>query len=104
MKKADKLIECLSTVCNGEYTSEVLALTNQTQNLYNDFEMVGDPLDPNYGKLDKDKLYADAGLIPADIQKITSANDEVDSIKTQAKQAVDKLMSSTKLAKKAGLY
>jgi hypothetical protein len=104
MKKADKLIQCLSTVCNGEYTSEVLALTNQTENLYNDFEMVSDPLDANYGKLNKDKLFSDASLIPGDIQKITSANDEVNSIKTQAKSAIDDLMSSTKIAKKAGIF
>ena len=104
MKKMDKLIQCLSTVCNGEYTSEVIALTNQTENLYNDFEMVGDPLDPNYGNLDKDKLFAEAGLTASDIQKITSANDEVNSIKDQAKKSIDDLMGATKLAKKAGIF
>lgn len=102
LKNADKLINCLSTICNGEYTSQVLALTNQTQNLYNDFEMVGDPLDANYGKLDKATLYSDAGLIPGDIAKITSANNEVDSIKAQAKKSINDLMNSTKTVKKLG--
>lgn len=104
LKKADKLIECLSSVCNGEYTSQVVALTNQTQGLYNDFEMVGDPLSANYGRLDKDSLFADAGLSPVEIGKITSANDEVDSIKVQGKKAIEDLMKSTKIFKKAGLF
>jgi hypothetical protein len=104
LKKADKLINCLSNVCNGEYTSEVISLTNQTQNLYNDFDMVSDPLDSNYGKLDKDKLFSEAGLSPSEISKITDANDEVNSIKSQAKKSIEDLMNSTKVFKKAGLF
>ena len=57
LKNADKIINCLSNLCNGEYTTEVIALTNETQSLYNDLEIVSNPLDPNYGLLDKDKLY-----------------------------------------------
>ena len=34
LKKADQLINCLSNFCGGEYTSEVIALTNETQGLY----------------------------------------------------------------------
>jgi len=102
MKTADKLINCLSLVCNGEQTSEVIALTNQTQNLYNDFDMVGDPNDPNYGKLNKDQLFSDAGLIPSEVQKITGANDEVDAIKAKGKKSIEDLMNSTKTLKKLG--
>ncbi len=102
MKDADKLINCLSTLCNGEYTSEVIALTNQTQNLYDDLGMVSDPLSANYGLLDKDTLFSDAGLTPSDITKITGANDEVNSLKDQGQQAINDLMDATKTAKKAG--
>ncbi|MHA1816198.1 MAG: hypothetical protein ACTSX1_09350 [Candidatus Heimdallarchaeaceae archaeon] len=104
LKKADKLINCLSAVCNGEQTSKVIALTNQTQNLYNDFDMVGNPLDANYGKLDKDKLFTDAGLSPAEISKVTNANDEVDAIKAEGKKSIEDLMNATKLLKKAGVF
>jgi len=102
MKNADKLINCLSTLCNGEYTSEVLALTNQTQNLYNDLGMISNPLSANYGKLDKGTLFSDAGLSPTEIAKITGANLEVNSLKDQGQQAIDELMEVTKLSKKAG--
>jgi hypothetical protein len=102
LKNSDKLINCLSNLCNGEYTSQVIALTNQTQSLYNDLEMVSNPLDPNYGLLDKDKLYSDAGLIPGDIAKITSANDEVNSLKAEGQSSIDSLMGSIKTLKKAG--
>jgi len=102
LKNADRLINCLSNLCNGEYTSQVVALTNQTEDLYNDLEIVSNPLDPNYGLLDKDKLYSDAGLIPGDIAKITSANDEVNSLKGQGQSSIDSLMGSIKTLKKAG--
>ena len=102
LKNADKLINCLSNLCNGEYTSQVVALTNQTEDLYNDLEIVSNPLDPNYGLLDKDQLYSDAGLIPGDIAKITSANDEVNSLKAEGQSSIDSLMGSIKTLKKAG--
>ena len=102
LKNADKLINCLSNLCNGEYTSQVISLTNQTENLYNDLEIVSNPLDPNYGLLDTDTLYSDAGLIPGDIAKITSGNDEVNSLKAQGKSSIDSLMGSIKTLRKAG--
>ena len=102
LAKADKLINCLSNVCGGEYTAEVIALTNQTQNLYNDFEIIGDPNDANYGKLDKEKLYSEAGLTAGEVAKITDATNEVDSVKALGKDAVDEFVNTAKNAKKLG--
>ena len=64
--------------------------------------MVSDPLSASYGLLDKATLYSDAGLTPSDITKITGANLEVNSLKEQGQTAINDLMESTKLAKKAG--
>lgn len=102
LKNSDRLINCLSNLCNGEYTSEVISLTNQTENLYNDLEIVSNPLDANYGLLNKDQLYSDAGLIPGDIAKIGSVNDEVNSLKAQGKSSITSLMDSVKTLRKAG--
>jgi len=102
LKNSDKIINCLSNLCNGEYTSQVISLTNETQSLYNDLEIVSNPLDSNYGLLDKEKLYSDAGLIPSEISKIASANDEVDSLKAQGKSSIDSLVNATKSLKKLG--
>jgi len=102
MKNADKLINCLSNLCNGEYATEIVALTNQTTNLYSDFQMVSNPLDANYGLLDKNQLYSDAGLTVSDITKISGVNDEIDTIKSNAKQSIQNLMDKTKSLRKAG--
>jgi len=102
LARADKLIDCLSNFCGGEYTSEVIALTNETQNLYNDFEMIGDPNDANYGKLNKDQLFADAGLTAGDIAKITDVNQEVDAVKADGKDAVDDFVKTAQNVKKLG--
>jgi len=102
LQKADKLINCLANFCGGEYTSEVISLTNETQGLYNDFEIVGDPLDANYGKLNKDKLFSEAGLTASDIAKITDANDEINSVKELGKSSVDDFVKAAKNAKKLG--
>jgi len=102
MKKADKLINCLSNLCNGEYTTEVIALTDQTTNLYSDFQMVSNPLDPDYGLLDKSQLYSDAGLSVSDITKISGVNDDLNNYKDEAKTAIQNLMDKTKTLRKAG--
>jgi len=102
LKKADQLINCLSNFCGGEYTSEVIALTNETQSLYNDFEIVGNPLDANYGKLDKETLYSEAGMTGGDIAKITDASDEVDAMKELGNSSVDDFVQAAKNVKKLG--
>lgn len=102
LKKMDKLIQCLSQFCNGEYTSEVISLTNETEGLYNDMYMVSDPNDPNYGKLDKDRLFTETGKSASDIAKITDVTDFVDGVKANGKKSVDDFVTAAKNAKKLG--
>jgi hypothetical protein len=102
LKSADNLINCLSSLCNDEFITEVTDLTDQVESLYSTLGIVSDPLDANYGTLDIDTLFSDAGLTSGDIAKIEGVLDEVDSVKEQGQSSINSLVDSIVTLKKAG--
>ena len=85
----DQIINCLSNFCGGEFTAQVIILTNDVETLYNDLWIVSDPLSANYGKLDKTTLFSDAGLTPTEIAKVLQVNTNINSIKASAQTSID---------------
>jgi len=98
----DQIINCLSNFCGGEFTAQVIILTNDVETLYNDLWIVSDPLSANYGKLDKTTLFSDAGLTPTEIAKVLQVNTNINSIKASAQTSIDNFVTSAKSYKRLG--
>ena len=95
-QKADKLINCLSAYCGGEYPSQVSSFTTTMNDLYSDMNIISDPIDPNYGNFDINSLYSGAGIIAADRAKVNSVISSVDASKATALSKIDSVFSALK--------
>ncbi len=96
MQNADKLINCLSAYCGGEYPSQVSSFTDTMNELYEDMNIVSDPISPNYGKYDIDYVYGQAGVGLADQAKVNSVISAADGSKNLAIQKIDDVLGGLK--------
>lgn len=96
LQKADKLIECLSTHCGGEYPSQVSDFTQTVNELYGDLNIDSDPLSSNYGKYDIQSLYDGAGVNAADQAKVTSVINSADLSKATSITKIDSVVDEIK--------
>jgi len=103
--QADRLIQCVSNLClESEYQVWVIAATDTLDGLYADFNVVSDPLDPNYGYFNYTSVYTDIGLNVDQIANINIAIDGVTSIKNDALSAVNSTISSIKSLIPGGFF
>lgn len=96
LSKADKLIECLSTYCGGEYPTQVSDFTTTVNDLYDDLNIVSNPLSSEYGKYDMQSLYDGAGVSAADQSKVTSVINSVDVSKDAATTKINSVVNAIK--------
>lgn len=92
MKSGDKIIDCISAYCGGEYPAQVLSFVDTMNELYEDLNIIDDPIDPNYGTYDMDSLYAGAGISPlirSNINNVIASQDGAKNL------AIAKLTSVT---------
>jgi hypothetical protein len=105
--KADKLIECLSSVCgpyNAYYITAATEYATTTNDLYSDLNVVSDPNDPNYGKFDYESVYNDIGM---DLQQKTNMNNALNGVtdmKIGAIDAINNSVESVKSLSKTGFF
>ncbi len=102
LSNADKLINCLTLVCGGEFNPQAAALLVETEDLYSALWIVDNPVSPLYGTLDTNSLYAQAGLSPTSITKINDVTDAITSAKLSGQSSIDSFVSNAKLFKKLG--
>jgi hypothetical protein len=101
LKKADNLLNCLSSLCPG-YSSRVSQIAADLTGLYTDLNIVDNPLDPNYGNLDYDAIYSNAGISSADQEKVNVAINGIANAKSAAKTAISNAAEKVKATLKIG--
>jgi hypothetical protein len=83
-KAADKLINCLSAYCGGEYPAQILSYVDTMNELYEDLNIIDDPVAPNYGKYDMERLFTEQGISIPNQAKVTNVIGAADSAKSTA--------------------
>ena len=95
---ADLLIECLSSLCpDTGYTSDLILYQDEVSSLYEQLHIVSDPISPNYGKLDFDYVYNEAGMNSTQIDNMSYVIDEVTTIKEDANVSIEESIAAAKL-------
>jgi len=96
LQRADKLIDCLTSYCGGEYPTQVSNFTTTVNDLYGDLNIVSDPLDTNYGKYDMQNLYNTAGISAANQTNVNNIISAVDSSKATAITRINSVLGGVK--------
>jgi hypothetical protein len=96
LQNSDKLIQCLSAYCGGEYPTQVSNFTQTVDELYGELNVDGDPISANYGKYDMQSLYNSAGVSSADQAKVTSVINSADLSKAAAINKIDSVVGGIK--------
>jgi len=102
---ADSLLECLSSACatfDPSYVGDLSTMTSDLQDVYDNLNIIDDPLDINYGKYDYDTLYAIAGMTPTEILTINNVVTNLNVSKDAGVEAVDNVVSAIQTATKVG--
>ncbi len=106
-RKADKLINCLSTICGAgapTYITIATAYADELDDLYTDMNIVSNPLSPNYGQFDYNAIYTNAGMTPQDILQVDTAIIGVGDTNTNALTSIDASVSKAKDLFKGGFF
>lgn len=106
-KKADKLIDCLATICGAgdpTYITIATEYADELDNLYSSMNIVSNPLSPNYGQFDYNTIYANAGMTPQDILQVNTALGGVGDTSTNAITSIDASVSKAKDLVKGGFF
>ena len=98
-KQADKLLQCMSTLC-PEY--DIGAKLAQLADLFDAYTLIDDPLDPNYAKVDYSYIYSQVGLTPERITAMNSVIDGIASVKVEAATSIDNAVAKVKSLTKIG--
>jgi hypothetical protein len=96
MQKGDKIIDCISAYCGGEYPAQVLSFVDTMNELYEDLNIIDDPIDPNYGTYDMDSLYAGAGISPQNRINVNNVIGAQDGAKNLAIAKIDSVIGAMK--------
>jgi hypothetical protein len=89
MSALDKIIECITSICGPTYISEASDMIDKVNDIYEKMNMIDDPTDSNFGKLDISSIGASAGLSPNQISNsITSITDTLTTNKNSIADSV----------------
>jgi len=102
---ADKLLNCMSSLCAAQdpsYIGDLSDKTDELNDLYADLNVVDDPNDPNYGKFDYESLYNDAGMTAGEIESIEKVKSSINSQKDLSVSSVEEASSSIQNLSKIG--
>lgn len=101
VRSADKLINCMAGRCGVDYASRVTEMIDRLEGIYNDLNIVSDPLDTNWGEFDTQALYDLAGFDPSQINQMDKVVTSVNQTKTTALSSINNINSSLKTASKS---
>ena len=103
MKNADKLINCLDILGEGEYNDQVTEDTSTLTNLFDDLSMVSNPVDPNYGNLDLASIYSTAGISSPQQANMNAMQGAFRAVKEASVGSVSQALDKAKSMKKLGI-
>ena len=104
-KQSDALLNCLSAICvtgDPDYQAAVVGITADLGNLYTTLNVVGNPLDADYGKFNTEAVYNNAGLTSEQKGKITQVTTSIDGAKSDSAAAIDASVSKVQELTKDG--
>jgi hypothetical protein len=106
IRSADKIINCIADRCGGDFATRVTDMTNTLDQLYTDLNLVSDPLDPNWGEFDIDKIYDDVALSAQERIQMTTVVESVQNSQTAVTDAINDTVNATKSAARSveGLF
>ena len=107
LKKADKLINCLDSLCvsgDASYIAYLTEYTLEVESLYSDLGIIGDPTSEDYGKFDYQAVFDDVGMTVQDQLKFNTALDHVEGIKGTAQTSLNNSVASAKSLLKTGFF
>jgi len=96
---ADSLLDCLDSGCatfDPTYSGNISSMTDQLDGLYNDLNIVSDPLDSRYGMTDFNNIYQDVGMSVSEITQFDNVRSNMDFAKSNATAAVDNAVAAVK--------
>lgn len=96
LKQADKILNCLATLCGPEYYVATWKMQSILDDLYIQTNAVQDPLSSKYGTFDFDALYSNAGLSIPEINTMTNIMDTYNDLRGEASTAVTTAYSTLK--------
>jgi hypothetical protein len=96
MGQADRLIACLDAIGGPEYAAITSEYTDTTNDLYDKIGMIDDPLDPDYGNINLNKIYSDAGLTTSEINKINNVKYAINKAKDNTGRSIYASVSKLK--------
>jgi len=105
LKQADKLINCVASLCGVEYQSTLQFYITETQELFSQLNIDSDPASPRYGKFDFESIYARVGLSSAAVDNLNLTQAAVSGSYTQMTGALGSTVNSIKtFAKLGGIF
>jgi|WetSurSiteA1Bulk_404760.scaffolds.fasta_scaffold00070_5 hypothetical protein len=96
LKQADKILNCLATLCGSEYYVATWKMQSILDDLYIQTNAVQDPLSPLYGTFDFGTLYSNAGLSLPEIGTMTNIMTTYTDLKSEATSSVETAYSTLK--------
>lgn len=89
LKNLDKLINCVSLYCGGEYPDQLTNMSTALGQAYSDLNVTSNPIDPNYGLFDFNSMYSSAGLDSGQISKVNQSISFVDGQKNRTTSTIN---------------
>ena len=96
MRSADKIINCIAGRCGTDFSTRVTDMTTTLDGLYSDLNIVSNPVDPNWGKFDIDKIYDDVALSAQERFQMNNVVSSVESSKSSVTNAVGNAVNAIK--------
>jgi phage-related protein len=96
VKKLDKLINCLTAFCGGEYPSQISEFQDTLNTLYLEMNINDNPASSGYGTFDLPKLMNDANIPEGDQDLINLSVEAIDGEKAKVFSSIESAVSSVK--------
>ena len=97
LREADKLLNCMSTLCPGYDLGTPLA---DLQGLFDDYSLFNSG--PNYAKINYPSIYEEASLTASEITAMDSVIDGIGGVNISATTAIDNSVAAVKNLTKIG--
>lgn len=97
--RADRLLNCITDLCPGFDPGPNYIILN---NLFDQYKLISDPLNPNYGGIDYDVVYTSASLTASQKTGMNTVVNGITSIKQNALTSVNNSISLVKSLVKTG--
>jgi len=88
MFNLDKIINCISSSCGGDFSSKLSDMVDVTNNLYSGMNLISDPASLSYGLLDLNSIYSNFGMNSTEISGMTKIVTSIADNKTKIKSRI----------------